>query len=340
MSLFWSIIGFLLKEKNKERKISKKEISKINNILIVNVQGMGDILMLTPLIKSLAKSSKKVDILLKGKLQEIVLKNNKSINKTIQFEGLKTVKKINKKKYDLIYLSQGSGAKSGLLYLLLRAKNKASHINNLGGFWTSFRSNIRMKKTAKLHRVEEHLKLAKFLGLKIKEKSYEFNISKEAEKKAKEILKKHKLTNKKIIGIHPGGDSSNPEKRFPIEKYISFSNSLKKEKAIFFIGPDEKELESILRKAKQTVIKTDIETIAALLKKCEYVLQSDSGLGHLAAAVGTKTKTIVGATNWLRTKPYGSKDTIIKKKGIRDPEDSRMEEKNIIKEKNYFIKKI
>ena len=101
-------------------------------------------------------------------------------------------------------------------------------------------------------------------------------------------------------------------KRYPIEKYIEFANNLKKEKAIFILGPDEEELENILIKHEQEIIKGNLDTIAAILAKCKYVIQSDSGIGHLSSAVGTITKTIVGSTNWPRTAPFGNKNKLIK----------------------------
>jgi ADP-heptose:LPS heptosyltransferase len=51
---------------------------------------------------------------------------------------------------------------------------------------------------------------------------------------------------------------------------------------------------------------TDLLTTAAILKRAELFIGNDSGLGHIASAVKTKTFTIFGPGEPNRYRPWGA----------------------------------
>ena len=59
--------------------------------------------------------------------------------------------------------------------------------------------------------------------------------------------------------------------------------------------------------------KTDLLQLGALLELCDVCLTCDSGPMHIAAAVGTPTVSLFGATSPVRHRPYGSGHRIIEK---------------------------
>lgn len=342
MKIAWKIISKILKEKNSK---TKKNISQdIKKILIVNLQGMGDYIMTTPLIHELSKKYE-VDIL----VNTMIIKGlvTEGVNKVIFYKCPgKTFKEVKNENYDLIYLANGAGPKSALFFRIMKGKYHVSHIYDLAGNLTSFKSNISIKQTEKMHRVDENLKLLNYLNMKIpKTPKYYINISKSSEKRAEEFWKKNKLKNKTIIGIHPGGDANNPQKRYPIEKYCEFVNGLDtNKKVLFFLGPDEiklkKDINKLCNKDNYFIIQKNIPDTISLIKRCNYLIHSDSGLGHIASAVGTKTITLVGPTNWHRTRPYGKLDKILKHPQQKEPEERKMEEGFIINRGFKFIDRI
>jgi len=319
MNIVYWLIGRIFRGRPQGRRFD------CNKVLIINLQGLGDLLMTTPLIHEL--KDKIVDVLVADEGKASFLKSNKDINDIIVLDGFKTRKDINGR-YDLIFLSHGAGPKSGLFFLLLKAKAKASHLYNLAGAWTGFRADIIIKQTAKTHRVEENLKLLKYLGIKApKHPHYIYPLSKKALMVAELFWKENGL-GEDVIGIHPGGDKHNPEKRYPIDSYLSLLKNIRR-RAVFFIGPDEKELGSYIKKRKRkddVICVRSIEETAAIIKKCSCLIHSDSGLGHVASAVDRRTLTLVGPTNWHRTKPYGSLDKIIKSPNTHEPRERRMEQ--------------
>lgn len=297
--------------------------------LVINLQGMGDILMTTPVIHSLSENYD-VDMLIRGGPQKTVLEHNPYVKKIINFTTpLHTLRKINKK-YDLVYLANGAGPKSALFFYLIKAKDKACHVYNLYGQKTAFGANIKIEQTPFMHRVEENNKLAKKLKLRTYN-TYTFSLDKDE----RDWIRNRGLQNKKLLGIHPGGDKHNPEKRYPIQKYVSFSKKLPPNYAtIFFLGPDEIELRKSLE--GQIIATENIVDTAAIIERCELLIHTDSGIGHLAAAVKTPTRTIVGPTNWKRTHPYGNNDKIIKSPKCPGPIERRMEQGFIDKKRAIY----
>ena len=61
--------------------------------------------------------------------------------------------------------------------------------------------------------------------------------------------------------------------------------------------------------------KTNIKQLAALLKRCDLFIGNDSGVMHVAAAVGTKVVAVFGPSNdrawapWTSSGPIGEEIT-------------------------------
>ncbi|MBD3209150.1 glycosyltransferase family 9 protein [Candidatus Woesearchaeota archaeon] len=337
MKAFWKLVSRSLPVR------PVKKAGKTSTILIVNLQGAGDLLMTTPLTHTLKKKGCSVDVLCLAAKAE-VLEGNQDVKKILHFQGLRTLRRVNRRNYDLIFLAHGAGPKSGLLFRLLRGNTKASHIYDLAGHPTSFGADISIAQTPRLHRVEENTKILHELGMaRPSSMTYHYTIPQEARHYADKLWSKRGLEKKTVIGIHPGSEKKQAIKRYPISRYISLIQSLPPtHEAMVFLGPDEEELLQSLKEAglEKKVVRTSLPRTAALLRKCAVVIHADTGLGHLAAAVGTRTVTIAGPTNWPRTKPYGKDHTVIndRKQGL--PRDRPMEAGNVDPERTTFKKNL
>lgn len=76
-------------------------------------------------------------------------------------------------------------------------------------------------------------------------------------------------------------------------------------------GPGERE--AVLRAVPTVTVlpETDVGTFAALLAQARLVVANDSGAGHLAAAVGASLVSVFGVTDPQRTRPRGSRVTVV-----------------------------
>jgi heptosyltransferase-2 len=57
---------------------------------------------------------------------------------------------------------------------------------------------------------------------------------------------------------------------------------------------------------------TSVKEVAALIERCCSLICNDSGLMHIAVAVGTPVVAIYGPTDIRRTRPWGEANTIIR----------------------------
>ncbi|HEX5165117.1 MAG TPA: glycosyltransferase family 9 protein [Thermomicrobiales bacterium] len=117
--------------------------------------------------------------------------------------------------------------------------------------------------------------------------------------------------------LHPGG-ARNPganmlEKRWPADRFTQLASELKRDGISVLLsgGPDDVALASqIARDAgleDWSILagRTDIGTLAAILEQAAVYVGPDTGVSHIAAAVGTPTVAIFGPTNPRRYRPLG-----------------------------------
>jgi heptosyltransferase III len=120
-----------------------------------------------------------------------------------------------------------------------------------------------------------------------------------------------------FIAVHPGSGSI--KKALPPDKFFRVLGRVKEihpdEKLVIIAGDADKTLlmELIkrmpveLRASIQIVENADLATLAWVLKKARLFLGTDSGPGHLAAALGTKTLVLFGPTDpkiWAPPQPW------------------------------------
>ncbi len=116
------------------------------------------------------------------------------------------------------------------------------------------------------------------------------------------------------FACHPGSSAERGmvEKRLPPEAFARIILRLHRETRIRCVlvgGPEETLLrKSVAEKCREAVLdvrpRSLIET-AGLLQSARFFLGNDSGLMHLAAAVGTRCAAFFGPTDERRTGPFG-----------------------------------
>ncbi|MFO0794556.1 MAG: glycosyltransferase family 9 protein [Candidatus Brocadiaceae bacterium] len=107
---------------------------------------------------------------------------------------------------------------------------------------------------------------------------------------------------KTLIAIHPG--SGGRQKCWPVERYAALIGWLKKEmdaEILVISGPADDHIVKELRvKVGGNFIFADqlpLSKLASLIKRCNLFVGNDSGITHMAAALGTRTVAIFGPTD-------------------------------------------
>ena len=111
------------------------------------------------------------------------------------------------------------------------------------------------------------------------------------------------------IGVHLGA-AFGPSKIWPVERIAEFCALAHGEDGVPVLmgAPDDEAL------ARAVTARTDVanlvgrdrpDLLTALLSELDVVVCGDTGVGHLAAALGTPVVTLFGPTDWRLTAPRG-----------------------------------
>ena len=125
----------------------------------------------------------------------------------------------------------------------------------------------------------------------------------------------------RIIGVQPGTSPAMRWKQWPVERYRVVIERLLRDhtdsQIVLFGSPGEAEMiEDLARGLGSRVSvaagKTTVKQVAALIERCDALICNDSGLMHVAVAVGTPVIAIYGPTDINRTAPLGPDHRIIR----------------------------
>ena len=290
---------------------------KIKKILCIKPRGIGDIILSTIILDNLIAyfPSVKIDYLTEEFAQSSV-ENNPLVNKVLTMKktdlSLKTALKVRKENYDLILdlwsnpwtaqITFFSGVKyrTGFAY---RGRKYAYNI-------------LATSKRGEHHSAEHNLELLKALNIPIISRHIYYFVSEKEELFGKYFIEKNIPQGYSVMGIIPSGGWSS--KRCNKEKWVEICNAISEKyrtKFIILWGPgDEADADYITQSLPEQAVlapKTDLTSMAGIIKHCSLVISNDSGPMHMAAAMGIPTLGLFGPTNPKMHRPYSENSTYV-----------------------------
>jgi len=244
----------------------------MKKVLVFHSWGIGDLIMATPMLRTLAINGYKVDLFLTSETNSLVIKNAPFINKVFVGRSYLNIFLFFKKYDYLISTACIDPKKVKLLNFIINAKHVLTGIqlNNE-------------------HRIDTNLRIVSPIVDKYTRHCYIYNDANE------NILKKY-LKKGKNIGFAIGSGSKQKYKRWDITKFRKLIQRFDANKLVF-IGPDERELEDNIRTLNVTLVKENINNIIKIISNLDILIGNDNGLMHIGYATGIRTFTIFGMTN-------------------------------------------
>ncbi|OLB39986.1 MAG: hypothetical protein AUI04_10930 [Candidatus Rokubacteria bacterium 13_2_20CM_2_64_8] len=116
------------------------------------------------------------------------------------------------------------------------------------------------------------------------------------------------------IGVHLGA-AFGPSKLWPIQRIVEFCGLARGEDVVPVLmgAPDD---EPLARAVMEQVDVANLvgrdrpDLLTALLSELDVVVCGDTGVGHVAAALGTPVVTLFGPTDWRLTAPRGPVEVV------------------------------
>ena len=275
---------------------------KRKKALVIRFSAIGDIVLTSPIVRSLKAAGFQVHYVVKGKFKNAI-ENNKHIDQlfTLEKEGLK--EELLTQKYSLVVDLQNNLKSLRLrkgLSQNIRVVNK-ENIKKL----ILVRSGVDLLNNQ--HIVERYFKALDDLGVKDDGKGLDFYIPDNFNIEHKSIpLDLSKPYIAWVIG------ASYPKKKLPIDHVIKTCNKIKIPIAIIGGPTDEANGIEIVNSVEHTNIsnlcgKLSLIESGFVLKKAALVLSNDTGLMHIASAFDKKIISFWGCTKpSLGMYPYKS----------------------------------
>lgn len=295
----------------------------IKRVLLIHPYGIGDALFMTPVIRALKENGvEQIDLLLGSRTREI-FENNPHVDRIYKYDKSKPIS-------------------LGLFYELFRNRYHAAldftptaHYAwiSLLFFWIPKRVGFNFKKRGFFltHKVElpngfcekpaseYYMDLVSSMGLeRSRSMQSDFFLTHDDKISADAFLQRLAFNDRQIIAVAPGGGESWGKdarlKHWPISNFSGLLEKIRAvnpNSAIFIFG--SKGEYSLGEKLKDHLSvneiynlcgKTELRITAALLKKSCCLIANDSGLVHLAHAIGVPLVSIYGPVDPLVYGPY------------------------------------
>lgn len=292
----------------------------MERILLCRTDGIGDLLLITPLIREIKNISKEsfVAVLASDNSKDVLL-NNPDVDEIISYPSYGLKEKIISLNFNRAYIIY---PRFSIALLILNSKIK--YRVGTAYRWYSFLFNKRVKihrKYNQMHEADYNLKLAEdIIGSKTANKLF-FYLKNDENNFAIHYLKK-KGINSDFLIVYPGGAGSAANLSFKM-----YAQIIDKIKELFadiniLIASGKNEQNNILNiynevKNKKNVFVMDenlsIRELASIINYCKIFISGSTGPMHIAAALNVKTLTFFPEKGVLpeRWGPLGNTSEII-----------------------------
>ncbi len=126
----------------------------------------------------------------------------------------------------------------------------------------------------------------------------------ESQQAAEAFLSSSVIRHASFTALHPG--SGSPRKNWPLEKWRALIGEIKDPLLVIGGEADTASLDALAPHATLVARDLPLPTLAALLARCAHYFGHDTGVSHLAAAVGAKCTLLFGPTDPAVWAPQGT----------------------------------
>ena len=287
----------------------------MDRILVITLSNLGDAVMTTPVFEALRVAYPRCVIdIVADKRSSDIFGGAPYLGKIFHREKkggvIKTIKliaELRKTYYDIVI-----DLRTNLIPMMLRANKNIFKIK---------------RASVEQHSVEEHYEgIVSLDGVAPIPPNCRLYVEGLAQRQASELTKN--FAGKKILAIGPGANW--PGKIWPAKRFEELILDLE----TFFDGVIQlgSEGEGIVFSERVNMAnlnltgKTNLSTLKAVIKSCQLFIGNDSGIGHVAAALGKPSLTVFGIGDPERYLPWGSQSVAVTEpsKDLRRLKSSRV----------------
>jgi ADP-heptose:LPS heptosyltransferase len=224
--------------------------------------------------------------------------------------NLETVKAMRRERFDLA-INLSSSDRTILWTFLTGARRRVAHTGPRKQFWRTWLiPHWVPRQPPEMPIAEQHLQVLAACGLSLGPRGWDFSIPEDATQKAVSLVSPG--------AIHFSVSASTPLKEWPLTNWIELSRGLLASdpglRLVATVGSNARERERVRTLANAvaserliTLSDLTIAELAAVLRRCRLHVGADSGVLHLAVAIGLPTVSLFrgyyDASSWTPTGP-------------------------------------
>lgn len=310
----------------KTSPMSAQEILALRprRVLVVRQQNqMGDMLLATPAYRAIKESLGAPEVgVVSARINRDVLLNHPYVDRVFTYHNrdplgaARMIRDIRRARYDLAIVlhTVSFSFTSALIGFFSGARVRVGSTSDpfghaLGGAFYHLELPLPSKdELARMNEAEHNIYPLRALGIDTADLSPVMTPSSANAGFARDFFERTTKPGRKRIVVHPGAGKT--ENVWPPERFAEVVNRLgDRIEADFCVvkGPrDERHVEDFKRAAKVpfTILEgRPIGDVAAVLREADLVLCNDTGIMHVACAVGARTLAVFGPTDPVRWAP-------------------------------------
>jgi heptosyltransferase-2 len=304
--------------------------SKIRRILVRATNWVGDAVMTLPALEALRENFPSSSITVMGKPWMLpLLEDHPAVNHIITLkkngrfvedlvEVMRVVREIRKNRFDLAVLFQNA-FEAALLAYLGRIRFRLGYNTDGRGFLLSHKV-IRSDEVLHVHQVEYYLSILRAMDWEAASRDPSLFVARRALKGAEGIMDSNGIGQGDfVVGLAPGAIFGEA-KRWPAERFSKIGDwAVERWGAKILVMGSDKEMDicsalsdSMTYRPVNLCGRTTLGQAIGLISQCGFFVTNDSGLMHVAAALGVATVAIFGSTDPVATGPRGPKTKVVR----------------------------
>jgi predicted lipopolysaccharide heptosyltransferase III len=292
--------------------------SNVRKVLLVRLRSIGDTVLATPSLFALKRflPNVKVDILVEDWVAPL-LDNHPHVDNVVVLErgGFMTrarvARELRTASYDVVYNLHGGTTATFL--------TRATGARHRVGFKTYQYAQLHNHQAPspqllwgqqKAHSVEQQLALLGWTGVPVTDRPRtQLGISEQAAEMVNKLLVEAGSSEQKIALIHPAAAFTT--KQWAVKSFARVAEFVAERgfAPVAIAAPNEKALlEKLCSEAnvKITTLDLSLPEVTALAARSQLFVGNDSGIAHIASAVGTPAVVIFGSSNIAHWRPWNS----------------------------------
>jgi heptosyltransferase-3 len=290
--------------------------TKVQRVLVIRLRSIGDTVLSTPSLFALRRflPDTQIDVLLEDWVAP-VLDGSDLVDNVIQIgkgsaARIGTALRLRKIKYDVVFNLHG-GTTSTFLTRFTGARHRIGYRNyQYSSLYTDLlSSSADFWNEERTHSAEQQLALLGFAGVPVSDRPRSLlNVVPAAANDVDKLLSDHGIREDKFALIHPSTAFATKQwssKNFArVAEYLAAAGITR----VAVASRSEAEtLAEVVENSRVPIHSFDdltLPQITALASKAELFIGNDSGIAHIAAAVGTPTVVIFGSSNRDHWRPW------------------------------------